>query len=341
MNFEGAWGPWSAPDFSGFNDTIPSIHGPVSNYIQGYPLEGFLDPKTSATFFSREVTQLWYSDGPIAGAVQGCEGKVCRAKIWAPALVPTCRAHTIDIDSTQPWDWQAALRAHSAPPVYARGLIISTQLVVSSEKEWIDLVVMNSVMEPTGCTGVLQITLCALESGIGEYDVDIINDEIHMRGLQMPTSTVLANNSQVNHTAVPPRGVHPSTLGGISNMGWQRWNSILFRYPDGNTTASAFGGTVPWSLLVEGDTANYQCSSYRNITDEILISMNKLLIYTGAHVATQAGIQDQIELDPGLSLHNNATGQIVGDESKWHTDYWFFLAAAVVEVVCIVLIAPT
>lgn len=63
---------------------------------------------------------------------------------------------------------------------------------------------------------------------------------------------------------------------------YQRWWSLLYHYPEtytgttNSTTSSAFGGSVPWTLIVKPETEEQQCSSYRNLTDEVLLSLNKL-----------------------------------------------------------------
>lgn len=56
---------------------------------------------------------------------------------------------------------------------------------------------------------------------------------------------------------------------------------MLFKYPQRNnatntTTSTVFSGVVPWTLIVQPDTASYECSSYLNVTEDILISLNKL-----------------------------------------------------------------
>ena len=36
-DYTGSWTPWEAPVSPMFNDTLPSINGPVSNHIEGIP----------------------------------------------------------------------------------------------------------------------------------------------------------------------------------------------------------------------------------------------------------------------------------------------------------------
>lgn len=207
----GSWVPWTGNSDTAFNETVPTTRGPRSNHFEGLPTHTFWSIET----ISKKLTESWYGNQPIAGAVQGCAKRKCKVTIRAPALAPACRAHSVAIDSTQPWDWKSAIAFNVAPPTYARGFSIGVTLVVSDEREWIALVVSNTDMQPTGCAGVLHTTLCSLESAVGEYSVEIVDDQIQMLDLQMPTTiTALSNNTQVNHTAHGASGLHPSTLGG-------------------------------------------------------------------------------------------------------------------------------
>lgn len=46
-------------------------------------------------------------------------------------------------------------------------------------------------------------------------------------------------------------------------------------------------------------------------------------------------------LDPGLEVNSAITGYLVGTQEVYHTNYWWFLGAAIFVIVCIALIAPT
>lgn len=73
----------------------------------------------------------------------------------------------------------------------------------------------------------------------------------------------------------------------------------------------------------------------------IFLFFSAPVVYMGAHAAADPALPGEMHLDPGLSMHSNVTGHVVGDESKFSTNYWWFFAAAVVEAVCIALIIPT
>lgn len=46
-------------------------------------------------------------------------------------------------------------------------------------------------------------------------------------------------------------------------------------------------------------------------------------------------------MDPDLPIHYPTTGYLKGDHNVFQTNYYYFLAAAIVELVCIAFVAPT
>lgn len=112
----GSWSTWTGLTNQAYNATVPSINGPVSNSVEGYPTHSYLSRDT----ISQTVTESWYNDRPIAGAIQGCAQAHCKVNITAPALFPTCKASSIAVDATQPWNWQDGRAMGIAPPVSLR-----------------------------------------------------------------------------------------------------------------------------------------------------------------------------------------------------------------------------
>lgn len=52
-------------------------------------------------------------------------------------------------------------------------------------------------------------------------------------------------------------------------------------------------------------------------------------------------VESKMEPKWAETIQTTTIGQQVGEESVFQTNFWFFFAAALVEVVCIILIAPT
>ena len=76
---------------------------------------------------------------------------------------------------------------------------------------------------------------------------------------------------------------------------------------------------------------------------DIKASLNKLMFISGAVAAERGRAVLEPLLDPGWADHiqKNVTGYYVGNHNTFQTDYFWFLAAAFVEVACICLIAPS
>ena len=65
-------------------------------------------------------------------------------------------------------------------------------------------------------------------------------------------------------------------------------------------------------------------------------------VYTGAFATRYRTIPESPkDKDADLAVHTLVTGYPSGQTDVFHTEYSFFAAAAIVELVCILLIAPT
>ena len=64
--------------------------------------------------------------------------------------------------------------------------------------------------------------------------------------------------------------------------------------------------------------------------------------YTGALASRHYSADDlYLRLDEGLSINKTVTGVGNGHHNVFYTNYAFFAAAAIIEMVCLALIAPT
>lgn len=61
----------------------------------------------------------------------------------------------------------------------------------------------------------------------------------------------------------------------------------------------------------------------------------------GVDAATKDPSYLATSMDPGWPVDTTTTGTVTGDHNVYHSDFHFFIAAAVVEITCILLIAPT
>lgn len=63
------------------------------------------------------------------------------------------------------------------------------------------------------------------------------------------------------------------------------------------------------------------------------------------YLGVQASGEDQqyltTHMDPGWPIHTTTVGTVAGNRNISRSDFSFFTAAALVEIMCIILIAPT
>ena len=309
-----------------FNNTIPAGNGKnISNLI--FPNAG--------SFVQAHVTDPWMTDASLPGVVHGCPG-VCKAKILAPALsTVSCTEHVLPTNYTTPYDTDLA--GIKAPPLDRSAFFISTGFI-PGEREGINLV-SGYAETGTDCEGDIHYIACTYESAIGEYEVTIDNGLVRLDKPASPSIVALANNTAVEPWDPTIPG-HHSTLAGLAYLSWLRWDSFVNYYPAKNGQLQFYqvGGIVTSQFITGGSEA---CPSYRDAHKELYSSLNKLAVYIGALAASQDPFYAQSHLDKGLQINATITGYVHGSHSTYHTDYWFFLAAVLVEVACICLVAPT
>ena len=84
-----------------------------------------------------------------------------------------------------------------------------------------------------------------------------------------------------------------------------------------------------------------KCMSFRDPQADVIASYNKLMILGGMFAAKGVANPDLQSLDAGMQVNYTATGHPQDTRSVYHTNYWYFLGAALIEVICIALVAPT
>lgn len=104
----------------------------------------------------------------------------------------------------------------------------------------------------------------------------------------VPRILAIANNTKIDKEYHRPLTGHNSTLAGIVNLVYGRWYTHVTRYPTGpnrDVTGVSVGSSFQQYTL-PGPTS--ECDSFRDPTNDVIESMNKLMVYAGAHVALQS-----------------------------------------------------
>ena len=142
-----------------WNDTIPTNNGNISNDIWPEIPQGILT-----------MSGNWWRGNSLDGHVYGCPvHATCKAKIRAPALFPTvCNSQMIESDYKGFVNVTALEDLVYAPPL-AKNVFLMDAAVILDKRESINLITGYATTNGQSCDGFLNLTICTLESGIGEY----------------------------------------------------------------------------------------------------------------------------------------------------------------------------
>lgn len=292
------------------------------------------------------IASQYYADGPMNGVVRGCPGR-CTAKLRAPALaVEACTAHLHPMDyyTLLSWngDWNTAF------PYFTKGFLIKFNLNIKDGIEKMDVVTGYADVEES-CAGVLNLTACTFRSAIGEYSVTIENETIIWdETTGSPAMVALANNTQLYHSDSPNSSHtlwHPSTLAGVVHTAFQMWDSDTAQWLDINSNKAMVTDyrsdiSRRYASPIPGDP----CVAYSDPKIDVMRSVNKVMVYTGMYAARHPndwGVNSMRTMDPGLSAQATVMGSREGNENVYAANLKWWVAAAIVETVCIALILPT
>ena len=309
-----------------FNGTMPGSNGTVPNNIYAEVI-----PNIEA-----DLPPIFFSNAPLTKVVSGCDG-TCKARIRAPALAATsCVSTQLPVNYSQAVVSNVYKFGVIAQPLDEEAFFVASSLVLD-EREKMNLLTGYSTTRD--CAGTLYYTACTLESAIGEYDISITGENAILDSPGTPTIIALANNTRVNRTLDSEIPAYHSTLGGITALHMDTWESMMAYYMrDGEAVGTSYNENIYDQYILDPMS---KCASFRDPFEDTMASLNKAMVYAGALAALKDPSYLEQNMDPGLSANTTTTGYLVGDHNVFHTDYWFFLAAAIVEVVCIALVAPT
>jgi len=210
------------------------------------------------------------------------------------------------------------------------------------------------------CVGKLFYTTCSLGSAIGEYDIPVRDDVISLDHAEPPRIIAVANNSAPGNyggsPSIPFSGHGNSTLAGVVDLAtrkyanaWLYFQSLPAPSVNGKESVdvfSTFGGELAYTYHERTqEPAGRLCGAWRDPMEDVIRDLNNLMFRSGAHVAQNfdhlVAVGPQHMFDPGMHPSHSVTGKLLGLHNIFQSDYWWFLGAAIVELVCIMLVLPT
>lgn len=214
--------------------------------------------------------------------------------------------------------------------------MISTNLLIRNRTNEAVELITGYAKWGKNCTGEFELTTCTLESGIGEYDMSIQNNEIKIETIGTPRFIARANNTVIHRDARTT--LHPSTLAGVVEYMHQKWQTYAaISHRPGSTGIVGVGDSETRTFVDSGGSCAF---SYRSPHNDMVNEMNKLMLYLGAAAAKADWISVESRLDPGLSSNAEVSGHAIVSSSIYRTRYWFLLAAVAVDLACVAVILP-
>jgi hypothetical protein len=230
----------------------------------------------------------------------------------------------------------------------------------------------------SSCSAVINTTTCSLVSAVAEYEVRIVDGGARLDPQPYPPIVARANNTAITNStiakykyapsAIPMHichghplinytlislkvtnepGVVRSTLSGIAWAAAMRFEAFEVLYPVNGAMEEGSPTHIPFNLFgfqhtFSGQSAEQCIPTFTDPRDEVMASLNELMFRASVHYSKIWDTVDQHTtlLDEGIEVWRNVSGQVVSTANVFRTDYKYFGAAAVVELitVCAVLV---
>ena len=169
-----------------------------------------------------------------------------------------------------------------------------------------------------------------------------------------PTIVALANNTAVTDQSVNEFGLNimeyfvQTTLSGIAALGNLQFHAGEGLVPLGNDEAALAAPDSSWFTFqhmsnFKAWNDNEDCApAWTDPRNDLLAALNEIMFRVGVYTAQNFNeTYLKTRIDPGLEVSYNTTGVPLTAVQVFHTDFAYFIGAAVVELVCILTIMYT
>lgn len=302
------------------------------------------------------------TSGQIASPVKGCPG-ICTATLQAPALaLSSCQSSTV------PYDYRRVFNASKPGITLANGqlnnsaLSIPEDMVISNlfyedqnyigvsaflvtfelwhdaGHEYVVLTVGRAQSNDT-CATTYNSTTCNLRSAVAEYDVVIKSGNLSF-ATPANQARILSLANNTDNKLSPASRTVLSTLTGITE--WLSLQYAITEYRVGDFSENQNCAIDDNVFSFQHESGDGSCVNYTDPFDTIMQGANELMFQTGIWAA-QALNASQLHsrLDDSLSSNQTFQGAVQGTHNIFKTDSWFFVAAAVLQLACIVQTIPS
>ncbi|KAI9695641.1 MAG: hypothetical protein M1820_008488 [Bogoriella megaspora] len=320
-------------------------------------------PPGSVVDFSRDFLSVFvnYTEGSkMTQAVSGCPG-TCTATVQAAALtVSGCSTESSSIDYTAPLSTQdEAIYTDTMSAPFNRNafhvVLYETLDEMGNERVVLETGSTDDAVTKS-CIGEFVTNICQLTPAIAEYNITVSDDVITFaESPANPKVVQIANNTRITNETILQHDLRfegqnflKTTLGGIAAAGVVKFYSIVGLVPSpapGDTPSATRSSAFTFQM-----TENYEawdneidCApAWKDPTQTILATLNELMFRTSIYTAS-AFNESYLHplIDEGLNISATVQGTRIDPVNVFHVNYYYFLAAALVEFISVLLIFIT
>ena len=294
----------------------------------------------------------------MSQAILGCPGE-CLATVQAAALsLVSCNSTSSPIDFTTPFsaEEQTAFDDDEAVPLNRTAFniaIYETLDEVGDERIVLYYGATDAAVSKS-CVGHYIKSYCQFAPGIAEYDVRITNNTItFVEPPSNPKMLQLANNTRITNETIIQENLRvnannlKTALGGIAAAGATNFYTYVGLVPS-SPGHNPF--TTTYDRFAFDMTTNYEawdnqtdCApAWKDPTQQILTTLNELMFRTSIYTAATFN-ESYLKplIDQGLNISKTVHGKRIDLVNVFQVNYYYYLAAAVIEFVAALVIFIT
>jgi hypothetical protein len=317
----------------------------------------------SAADFSKPMLSVmneYSSRKPIASNIRGCVG-ICKATIRAPALIAhRCESKITWQNFSAPYTPHQMAELNVTGPPSSREVFGTSLTPIFGAMETLDfhMYLTGDEIAKT-CAGPVNSTHCYLRSAIAEYEVLLANETVTLLDPANPTFISWANNTAITNQTIDTFGLQDSrgstgiktTLSGIANAFSFEYYAVAFTAPPDPKMPGYLNiyEPSPSLFLYQHATNNEQYNKQQACTfawkdpqPAVMAGLNELMFRVGVYVADNydhSFLKDR--LDSGVQTNYTVTGTLQSPVEVFKSDFAYFVAAAAIQQLTIVLVLST
>ncbi|KAK4619366.1 hypothetical protein CLAFUW4_11573 [Fulvia fulva] len=273
----------------------------------------------------------------IPAPITGCTG-TCRATVTAAAMsLVTCVSEPpVEINLPRLNSSEVAVPYMCDEDSKSCPLLSIEPRPYFMSQELIRVVIGLTHFNDTTNTGQFVLKRCIFASATAEYAVEVHNNStVTVFDFGEPVVQTIANNTRW----LPAPGYSNSTLGGIGSLAWISMRTSLNVGSD-----RTYDDVNPFTATLIGNLAGYFNGSefprWIDPVDKIKALLNEIAFRTSVQAASLMDQETLLEnIDEDLRVEYDAEGTRIDQMPTYQTRWKYFVFAATLDLICVVLVA--